>query len=52
MNTPPLPTALNTDEDWAKACAWLAHYRLILHVPLRGEVWFERKEPVADVERR
>lgn len=41
---PPVPTALQTDEDWAAAIEWLAHHKLILHVPLRGQVWFERKE--------
>jgi hypothetical protein len=38
-----LPPALNTDEQWAMAIAWLQAHGLILHVPLRGEVWFERK---------
>jgi hypothetical protein len=45
--SPPVPTALNTDEDWAAAIAWLAHHRLILHVPLRGQIWFERKKEAA-----
>ena len=41
---PPLPSALYTDADWAVAIRWLQHYRLRLHVPLRGEVRFERKK--------
>lgn len=44
MSTPPLPSALNTDADWAKAVAWLQHHKLILHVPKIGQPWFERRK--------
>lgn len=42
---PLLPTALNSDEDWEKAIAWLRHFRLELHVPLSDPPWFRHKEP-------
>jgi hypothetical protein len=41
---PALPASLATDADWAAAIRWLQHHKLILHVPLKGQVWFERKE--------
>lgn len=38
-----LPPALNTDAQWAMLCAWLGERGFILHIPLRGEMWLERK---------
>ena len=38
-----LPRQLNTDEDWAALIAWLQARRLIVHIPIRGPIWFERK---------
>jgi hypothetical protein len=38
------PSRLHTDADFAQACHWLGACRLIIHVPLCGEVWFERKD--------
>jgi len=42
-----LPSALNTDEQWAMAIAWMQAHGLILRVPARGEISLERKRDEA-----
>ena len=42
-----LPSALNTDAQWAMAIAWMQAHGLNLRVPLRGEISFEQKRDEA-----
>lgn len=32
-----------SDEQWAQIINWLQARNLILHIPLRGPIWFEDK---------
>lgn len=34
---------LSYDEQWAEIIRWLQKRNLLLHVPRRGQIWFEDK---------
>ena len=40
--TDAIPRALSTDEQWAEAIRWLQAMGLVLYVPIRGKIWFEK----------